>query len=99
MIENGVCKHLFLGLGSSCSADNTMQCMAGGTGNQCCPIDPHPFCAQEGVQDICATGSVCMEGKCWVTCVLADDCAGPGSPGPSCIPLTVGHVSVTICGH
>lgn len=91
------CKHLFAGLGSACSADHAMQCVVGGTGTQCCPVDPHPVCSVEGAQGECASGSVCLEGMCWVSCTTPKDCLG--SPlGPNCKPLAVGHVSVKVCG-
>lgn len=93
----GGCKHLFFGLGASCSADHAMQCVVGGTGTQCCPTDPHPICSVEGQQGECAAGSVCLEGMCWVSCTTPKDCLG-SSLGPNCNPLSVGHVSVKVCG-
>ena len=92
------CRHLFFGLGASCSADHAMQCVVGGTGEQCCPTDPHPTCSAEGVQAECASGSVCLEGRCWIACVTPKDCAG--SPvGSNCDTLAVGHVAVKVCGN
>jgi hypothetical protein len=91
------CRHEFAGLGSSCSADNAMQCVVGGTGEQCCPVDPRPTCSAEGVQAECAAGSVCLEGACWISCTGEADCIG--APGPLCDVLAVGHVSVHVCGN
>jgi hypothetical protein len=94
----GGCRHLFFGFGAACSADHAMQCVAGGTGTQCCPTDLHPTCSAEGVQAECAAGSVCLEGMCWVSCATPKDCLG--SPlGPNCNPLSVGHVAVHVCGN
>lgn len=96
----GGCSHLWFGLGSSCGAPEllpvAMQCMVGGTGEQCCPVDLlHPTCTQEGVQAECSETSVCLEGACWVTCKTDKDCIG--APGATCKVVSVGHVSTNIC--
>lgn len=94
------CKHLWFGLGSSCGAPEllpvAMQCVVGGTGEQCCPVNlAHPTCTQEGVQAECDSTSVCLEGACWITCQTNADCIG--APGNTCKVVSVGHVSTNIC--
>jgi hypothetical protein len=103
----GRCEHHYYGLGSACgdpdfNSGMNMSCVSGGTGEQCCPVAP-VYCTQIGVQAECASGSVCMEGRCWKTCdgAIGTTYVNPGAcsttPWPNCGSITEGATTRYIC--
>lgn len=92
-IVNGACVHTIDGFGTTCSDDGLAACWGG----QCCPAyGERVDCYAEGVQDACAAGSLCLEGRCWIACGEGEKvCAS--TEFPTCAAKSVGSVSIRIC--
>lgn len=90
-IVDGACVHQIEGYGHACTDDGLAACISG----QCCPTTLG-VCHAEGVQDSCASGSVCLEGVCWIACG-PDESACHGTEFPSCVTKSIGSVSARVC--
>jgi len=68
--------------------------------NGCVPNQAPSFiCQNDGVQDACATGSICLHHDCWISCDPPAQNACANQPTLStCKPVTEGTKTYNVCG-
>jgi hypothetical protein len=68
------------------------------TENGCIPNQAPKFvCTNDGVQDTCVTGSICLYHDCWISCDPPNQNACIGMPFPTCKPVVEGG-TYQVCG-
>ncbi len=68
--------------------------------NGCVPDQKPVFtCSQEGVQDVCSTGSICLHHSCYIACTPDPDSCAVNPPDLNqCKPVTTSTGSYQVCG-
>jgi hypothetical protein len=86
------CEHRYEGIGTACGNGGT--CREGG---YCCGAS-EDVCDQEGaIGGDCAVGSVCLGGRCWISCAPPLQGACATTPWRSCAPLRIGDHVGMVC--
>ena len=82
------------GAGGVCDAG--FVCVANG----CVPdTKPEFVCGTEGVQDVCASASICLHHSCYITCTTSPDSCENNPPGLSvCKDVTTSSGQYNVCG-
>jgi hypothetical protein len=70
------------------------------TENGCIPDQAATFiCQNDGVQDSCALGSICLHHDCWISCDAATMMpCNTNSQFPQCKPVVDGSSTYNVCG-
>jgi hypothetical protein len=88
-------QHCVVPCGTSSSCSNGLVCVNGG----CQPDQlPHFTCTQEGVQDVCASGSICLRHNCYISCVGNANICQTASEFKVCKTVTTQSGSYQVCG-
>jgi hypothetical protein len=68
--------------------------------NGCIPDQAATFtCQNDGVQDACASGSICLHHDCWISCAAPDQSAcATQSILNTCKPVADGSSTYDVCG-
>jgi hypothetical protein len=88
-------QHCVAPCGTSNSCSDGLVCVNGG----CMPDQlPHFTCTQEGVQDVCATGSICLRHNCYISCASNPNVCQTASEFNICKTVTTESGSYQVCG-
>jgi hypothetical protein len=71
------------------------------TENGCIPSQaPNFVCNQDGVQDVCAIGSICLHHDCWISCSAPNQnaCSNQIPQLSICEPVTSSGNTYNVCG-
>lgn len=95
--SNGICIEghcdTKCGTGNSCAGD--LICVNGG----CMPAEkPNFICDVEGVQDKCASGSICLRHDCYISCIGNANACQTAAEFNICKTVTTQSGSYQVCG-
>jgi hypothetical protein len=83
------------GSGGQGGAGSSTTTGSGGAGGQ--PVAT-PCTGADGTQGTCATGSICLDLHCYISCVSNNQCAAAGDGLPICEAVPDGANTYNICG-
>ncbi len=95
--SNGICieGHCDAKCGTNNSCGQNLVCVNGG----CMPAEkPNFVCQTEGVQDKCATGSICLRHNCYISCQTDPNVCATAAEFNVCKSVTTTSGSYQVCG-
>jgi hypothetical protein len=95
--SNGICieGHCDAKCGTNNTCGNGLVCVNGG----CMPNEkPNFICQNEGVQDACATGSLCLRHNCYISCQSNPNACATADQFNICKTVTTTSGSYNVCG-